>query len=452
MSKNLSLIVAKFGGTSVADFHSMNCSIDIINANKNIRLVILSASAGVTNLLINLSNEKKINQRSLLIEKIRYIQYSIINQLKNKEKIYQKVNSILKNIIDLSNNKKISKTSFLKDELIAYGELLSTHIFIEILHERQIHAEWFDIRKVLKTNDNFGQAEPDCQLIFKNAQKFLTPIIKNKLVITQGFIGSEKNGKTTLLGRGGSDYTASLLGEALLAKRIDIWTDVPGIYTTDPKIVHKAKKIKEITFEEAAEMAIFGAKILHPATLLPAIRNNIPVFVGSSKKPKKGGTIIRQYSDNPPLFRAIVLRCNQILLTLHSVKMLHTCGFLAKVFNILKQYKISVDLITTSEVSIALTLDIQNTLFEETNLLNKYLLKDLSKICHLKIEKNLSLITLIGNNLSKSYGIGKEVFGILEDYHLRLICYGASNHNICFLISKKDEEKIIKILHKNLFE
>ncbi|MFQ9623631.1 MAG: aspartate kinase [Enterobacteriaceae bacterium] len=176
------------------------------------------------------------------------------------------------------------------------------------------------------------------------------------MVITQGFIGSEAKGRTTTLGRGGSDYTAALLGEALNASRVDIWTDVPGIYTTDPRVAPAAKRIDVIAFAEAAEMATFGAKVLHPATLLPAVRSDIPVFVGSSKEPTAGGTLVCNKTENPPLFRALALRRRQTLLTLQPEYAALT-RFLAEVFSILARHSISVDLITTSEVSVALTMD-----------------------------------------------------------------------------------------------
>ncbi|MDI9229624.1 aspartate kinase, partial [Serratia bockelmannii] len=200
------------------------------------------------------------------------------------------------------------------------------------LRERQVNAEWFDVRKVMRTSDRFGRAEPDVATLKELSTAQLAPRVAEALVVTQGFIGSEGKGRTTTLGRGGSDYTAALLGEALQASRVDIWTDVAGIYTTDPRVVPTAKRIEEITFEEAAEMAIFGAKVLHPATLLPAVRSDIPVFVGSSKDPAAGGTRVCNETQNPPLFRALALRRKQTLMTLHSLNMLHAHGFLAEVF------------------------------------------------------------------------------------------------------------------------
>jgi aspartate kinase len=304
----------------------------------------------------------------------------------------------------------------------------------------------------MRTNDRFGRAEPDVATLAELASQQLQPRIEQSLVITQGFIGSEAKGRTTTLGRGGSDYTAALLGEALHASRVDIWTDVPGIYTTDPRMVPSAKRIDKIAFEEAAEMATFGAKVLHPATLLPAVRSDIPVFVGSSKDPKAGGTLVCNETDNPPLFRALAVRRKQTLVTLHSLNMLHSHGFLAEVFNILAHHNISVDLITTSEVSIALTLDTTGSTSTDDSLLTTSLLTELSSLCRVEVEENLALVAIIGNKLSKACGVGKEVFGVLEPFNIRMICYGASSYNLCFLVPGDDAEQVVQKLHHNLFE
>lgn len=453
MSK--SLIVAKFGGTSVSNFHTMNCSADLIIRKQDTKLVVLSASAGVTNLLIKLAEGPKLKIRMTLLKELKYIQYSIIKYLKNSS-IIKIINNIINNIIMLSEIAETQSTKFLTDELVSYGEIMSTLIFVEILREKNVNVEWFDIRQIMITNDNFGNAEPNISLLSSHSITFLKPLInQGKIIITQGFIGRDDQGRTTTFGRGGSDYTATLLGEALNATQIDIWTDVAGIYTTDPNVIFNAKRIDEITFAEAAEMANFGAKILHPATLLPASRSDTPVFVGSSQKPIDGGTLVCNKTQNLPLFRALTLRRNQTLLILHNLSMLHASGFLAKVFNILANHKISVDLITTSEVSIALTLDQTGSTYvnaDNHNLVTNELLSELSLLGSIKVEYNLSLVALIGNNLSQACGIGKEVFGVLEKFNLRLICYGASSYNICFLVPGNDAKEVIKILHQNIFE
>ena len=342
MSHSVSpLVVAKFGGTSVANFDAMNHSADVVLSDASVRLVVLSASAGVTNLLVALAEGLEATERFVKLDAIRKIQFDILERLANPNVIREEIERLLENITTLAEAASLATSNALTDELVSHGELMSTLLFVEILRERNVQAQWFDVRKVMRTSDRFGRAEPDVAALAELATQQLAPRLADGIVITQGFIGSEAKGRTTTLGRGGSDYTAALLGEALHATRVDIWTDVPGIYTTDPRVVPAAKRIDEIAFEEAAEMATFGAKVLHPATLLPAVRSDIPVFVGSSKDPKAGGTLVCNKTSNPPLFRALALRRKQTLLTLHSLNMLHSRGFLAEVFGILARHSIS---------------------------------------------------------------------------------------------------------------
>lgn len=445
-------VVAKFGGTSVADFEAMNRSADVVLGNPDVRLVVLSASAGVTNLLVALAAGSESEQRSYQLDEIRRIQYAILDRLDNPAVVREEIDRMLENIAMLSDAAALATSSALTDELVSHGELMSTLLFVEILRQRQTQAEWFDVRKVMHTDDHFGRATPDGAVLKELAQTLLQPRLQTSLVVTQGFIGSEAKGRTTTLGRGGSDYTAALLGEALNLSRVDIWTDVPGIYTTDPRVVPAAKRIDKIAFEEAAEMATFGAKVLHPATLLPAVRSDIPVFVGSSKDPAAGGTLVCNTTENPPLFRALALRRKQTLLTLHSLNMLHARGFLAEVFSILARHNISVDLITTSEVSIALTMDTTGSTSSGSSLLTTALLTELSSLCRVEVEEDLALIALIGNKLSRACGVGKEVFGVMDPFNIRMICYGASNYNLCFLVPGSDAEQVVRTLHHNLFE
>ncbi|MGL9720384.1 lysine-sensitive aspartokinase 3 [Symbiopectobacterium sp.] len=452
MSTTTSLRIAKFGGTSVADFDAMNRSADIVLADPAVRVVVLSASAGITNLLVALAEGVAQEQRDAHLGKIRHIQYAIIDRLSHPQVIREEIDRMLENVARLSKAAALATSNALTDELVSHGELMSTLLFVEILRERHISAEWFDVRKIMRTNDRFGRAEPDCDTLGALTRSQLQPRLAESLIITQGFIGSEAKGRTTTLGRGGSDYTAALLGEALNVDRIDIWTDVPGIYTTDPRVVPTAHHIDQITFEEAAEMATFGAKVLHPATLLPAVRSDIPVFVGSSKDPSAGGTLVCNKTENPPLFRALALRRKQTLLTLHSLNMLHARGFLAEVFSILARHNISVDLITTSEVNVALTLDTTGSTSAGDGLLSSAILTELSSLCRVEVEENLSLVALIGNQLSQACGVGKEVFGVLEPFNIRLICYGASSHNLYFLVPGNDAERVVQTLHHSLFE
>ncbi|MEY0232409.1 lysine-sensitive aspartokinase 3 [Providencia manganoxydans] len=451
-SENSPFVIAKFGGTSVASFEAMNKSADVVLSNSNVRVVVLSASAGITNLLIELAEGCDTGKRNELLQKVQDIQYAIIDKLQYADVIREEIDRLLENIAHLADSASLATSDALTDEMVSHGELMSTLLFVEVLRQRGANSQWFDVRKVMKTNGSFGKAEPDLLQLKEAAQAQLLPRLQDNLVITQGFIGQDNKGRTTTLGRGGSDYTAALLAEVLNLSRVDIWTDVPGIYTTDPRVVPSAQRIDEIAFDEAAEMATFGAKILHPATLLPAVRAGIPVFVGSSKEPEAGGTLVCDKTVKAPQFRALALRRKQTLLTLHSLKMLHARGFLAEIFTILLRHNISVDLITTSEVSVALTLDTTGSTGTNGSLLTNALMTELSALCRVEVEEDLALVAIIGNELSRVNGLGKQIFGALESFNIRMISYGASSHNICLLVPGGDAEEIVRTLHSNLFE
>ncbi|WP_394134065.1 lysine-sensitive aspartokinase 3 [Vibrio parahaemolyticus] len=444
--------VAKFGGTSVANFEAMSRCATIIENNPNTRLVVSSACSGVTNILVELANGVQDQEhRAELLKNLAEIHDSILAQLEDVTEASSEVYGILDTVTSLAEAASIQANTKLTDHLVACGELMSTHILAQLMRERGINAVRFDIREVLRTDDNFGRAEPNVEAIAQLAQEKLIPLCLDSVVITQGFIGSDEEGNTTTLGRGGSDYSAALIAEGVKASGLEIWTDVPGIYTTDPRIAPKASPIPEISFSEASEMANFGAKILHPSTLVPALRHDIPVFVGSSKEPEKGGTWIRHQVESSPLFRALALRCNQTMVTLRSANMFHAYGFLAKVFEILAKHKISVDLITTSEISVSLTLDQTDTSGGAPQL-PQAAREELEELCKVEVEHDLCLVALIGNKMSERKGYAKQVFGTLEDLNLRMICYGASPHNLCFLVNESVAKQAIQKLHTELFE
>lgn len=446
------LSVAKFGGTSVANFDAMTACANIVTADSNTRVVVLSASAGVTNFLVELANGCNANRRADILENVRAIQYAIIERLAHPEAVIPHIEQILEHITLLSTSASLATSNALTDEIICHGEMMSTYLFTQLLQERNVPAVWVDVRDIIATNNHYGKATPHDEKTVQQANSVLKPLLdKGNIVITQGFIGRDEEGKTTTLGRGGSDYSAALLAEVLNADDVLIWTDVPGIYTTDPRVVPNAKRIDTISFNEAAEMATFGAKVLHPATLLPAVRSNIPVFVGSSKAPEQGGTWVTRDPQPRPIFRAIALRRNQILLTLSSLSMLHSQGFLANVFNILAKHQISVDVVTTSEVSISVTLDKTGSASSGLDILSEDLLSELHALCKVQVETDLSLVAIIGNNLHTQAGIAKQLFETLSPYNVRLISYGASTNNVCTLVKNEDADHTVRVLHQALF-
>lgn len=447
------LSVAKFGGTSVANFDAMTLCANIVTADPKTKVVVLSASAGVTNYLVELANGCEAERREEIVQAVRTIQYNIIEKLQQPQAVSAEIDEMLDYISALADSASLATSAALTDELICHGEMMSTKIFTQLLNERNFPAVWVDVRDVVATNNQYGKAAPNDEKTQQQADELLKPLIADgKIVITQGFIGRDDEGKTTTLGRGGSDYSAALLAEVLNANDVLIWTDVPGIYTTDPRVVPQAKRIDTMAFNEAAEMATFGAKVLHPSTLLPAVRSNIPVYVGSSKAPEQGGTWVTRDPQPRPTFRALALRRNQILLTLSSLSMLHAQGFLAKVFAVLAKHKISVDVVTTSEVSVALTLDKTGSASSGTDMLSSELLDELRECCHVQVEQDLALVAIIGNNLHTQSGIAKELFGTLAPYNVRLISYGASTNNVCTLVKMDEADDVIRALHAALFE
>ncbi|HED1419136.1 TPA: lysine-sensitive aspartokinase 3 [Kluyvera georgiana] len=445
-------IVAKFGGTSVADFDAMNRSASIVLADPNVRLVVLSASAGVTNLLVELSEGLESRQQLDKLETLRTIQYNIISRLKQPTVISKEIDNLLDNIGHLAQTAATSPSAALSDELVSHGELMSSLLFTEVLREREAEASWFDARSVIRTDDTYGCAAPDIDALATLAETYLRPRLEQAIMITQGFIGRDAQGHTTTLGRGGSDYTASLLGEALNAGRVDIWTDVAGIYTTDPRIAPNAKRIDRISFSEASDMAAYGAKVLHPATLLPAMRKNIPVFVGSSKNTAAGGTLVCSTTENPPRYRAVAVRRKQTLLRLHSLDAQPSCHFLAQMFALLARHSVAADLVTTSENSIALALDSTHATSGEDHTLTTSLFTELSSHCRVEVETGLALVTLVGNQLTQTSGVFKDVFAWLEEHAVRMVCHGASSNNLCFLLPADEADSAIKALHLQLFE
>ncbi|QSX30554.1 lysine-sensitive aspartokinase 3 [Shewanella cyperi] len=449
----MSLVVAKFGGTSVANFDAMSRCADIVLNNEACHLVVVSASSGVTNLLVELTQATVNDERRLqLLKQIAQIQYEILDCLTRPQDVAAQLDSLLSRISALSEALVLNRSKAIMDELLSMGEQCSSLLFAAVLRERGASSSSFDVRQVMLTDSHFGRAEPQIGEIAERAQQWLAPLLVNQIIVTQGFIGADSEGRTTTLGRGGSDYSAALLAEALRAEAVEIWTDVAGIYTTDPRLAPNARPINEISFSEAAEMATFGAKVLHPATILPAVRQQIQVFVGSSREPEKGGTWIRHQVENPPTFRAVAVRRDQTLLNLHSLEMLHARGFLAETFATLARHKISVDLITTSEVNVSLTLDKTGSDSSGQGLLNEALLQELSQHCRVRVEDGLALVAIIGNRIASTAGICKRVFEVLEPHNVRMICQGASPHNLCVLVSESEAAQVVKSLHQNLFE
>ncbi len=454
---DLKVIVSKFGGSSMKDADAIRRSAKIA-ADRGSSVVVVSATYGTTNYLIDLSEKAKLGdvaQVEAIIASIKDNHLTIARDLDAPASTLEEINALLEELETLGKGMTFLKDAPPKamDRLQSLGERLSSPLMTCALNAIQDKkTETFDARKVIRTDDNFGKGAAQITEIKSLGNKQLYPAKYGELTyVTQGFIGSTAEGETTTLGRGGSDYSAALFAEAIGADLLEIWTDVAGIATTDPRICPKAQPINEITFQEAAELAVFGAKILHPTTLAPVQRAGIPCFVGSSYEPEAPGTWIKDHCEYQPLIRAMALKKNQVLLTLTTPKMLDTYGYLSRVFGIFEKNKISVDAITTSEISLAMTV-------EKETLLKKGFLDDLRNLGSVNIEENLALVSLIGNNINHTPGVAQTIFTALakkdnsEAINVRMICLGASKHNFCIVVKDEQAADAIKQLHGEFIE
>ncbi len=440
------IVVSKFGGSSMKDHEAMLRSAKISKEQKaNITLV--SATYGTTDKLhglIDKAVEGNWNECEKLLFNIREGHFDILQNLTNDTMVGEKLRDLLNNLETLIRGIHLLNecSEKAKDRVVSFGERLSSLLFTEAVKmtwtEREIIL--FDSREILKTNSSFGKAKPNLNRIKSECSAFFK-FNENTAYVGQGYIGSDEKGSTTTLGRGGSDYSAALFAEGVNADVLEIWTDVAGIASTDPRICKTAKAINEISYDEASEMAQYGAKILHPTTLVPAMRANIPVFVGSSYESEKAGTWIRSEVSDRPLIRAITKRANQSLLTISTPKMLNAYGFMGKIFDTFTKYEISVDCVTTSEISVAVTV-------EESTLKNESLINELAQIGKVESEKGFTLISLIGNEMLERAGLAKKIFASIEDINVRMLCLGASEYNFNILIKDVDGDRAIQNLHQ----
>lgn len=448
----MAITVSKFGGTSMGDAACMLRSAEVTLARKS-NIVVVSATSGTTNDLIKLgefAESGKLAETESIALKLREKHFAIAKELSANEASMKELETLL------SEMESISKGIFLlrdcsakaKDVLLSLGERMSSVLFTVALqnvfnqNQHLVQATLLDVRTILKTDESFGKARPLTDVIKKLSTEILKDCLTGEVVyVTQGFIGQTLNGATTTLGRGGSDYSAAILAEGISADTLEIWTDVAGVSTTDPRICKEAVVIDEISFKEMSELATFGAKVLHPATLLPAIRAHIPVLVASSFDPQQPGTWVRKEVKNSPLIRALALRKKQTLVTVSTPEMLHTHGFLFQIFKIFNDHKISIDAITTSEISVSVTLD-------NAESISKSLIEDLAKVADVQVESDLSLVSLIGNNINHTPGLAKRIFEAIADINVRMICYGASRHNFCFLVDEAKGTEVIQKLHR----
>ncbi|MBT3584834.1 MAG: lysine-sensitive aspartokinase 3 [Halobacteriovoraceae bacterium] len=449
-------IVAKFGGSSMADAECMRRSAEVaIKSNAN--LILVSATLGTTNKLVALSKSAALGEKASAEQIVTGIidqHQQLAKDLEVTADCIQQLELCFTELKTLTQGMTLLKECGSKtmDSLYSLGERMSSTLFHQALLQLSggESVSLLDIREVLKTDNCHLKARPLLDQIKKNCSEKLFPAFEEGTVfVSQGFIGATMEGATTTLGRGGSDYSAALMAEGIDADSLEIWTDVAGIATTDPRLCQKAVTIKEISFQEAAQLATFGAKILHPTTLQPAMRGHIPVFVGSSFDREKGGTKIVAEIEDAPLIRAMAVRSDQAILTITTPKMLEAHGFLASIFKVFDDHQISVDSITTSEISVAIT--VHNEV-----LIKKQFIGQLEEMAQVEIEKGLSLVSLIGNRINHTPGLGQKIFNALQEgeqkINVRMICHGASKHNFCFLVKSEEAPIAINRLHSKFIE
>ena len=452
------VIVSKFGGTSMGDAQAMRSSASIA-ANNKTRLTVVSATSGTTNQLLEIidsSIKGDIVTAMEIVDKIKLRHLELAAEFRLDDKALTILNTTIEELRSLSRGMYYLKESSpkAKDRLQSIGERLSSLIFTKALElelqkrDPNLICKTLDARDYIETDTNFTKSRPITERILKKCDPLKINFTQSPEVyyVTQGFIGRNEFGDTTTLGRGGSDYSASIFGEALGADLIQIWTDVAGIATTDPRICDTAKIIPELSFKEAAEMATFGAKILHPTTVIPAKRASIPVFVGSTFEPESPGTIIKESVEEKPLVRSINLRKDQTLITLANPRMLNAHGYLSNLFQVFSEHDISVDAITTSEISVAVTVHTKEI---ESN---HKIIGDLEKYGKVTIENDLSIVSIIGNKINHTHGLANKIFDSLGDINVRMICQGASLHNFCFLVQQEDAPKAVKNLHERFIQ
>jgi len=454
MSLQSGLVVMKFGGTSVEDQTAIARTAGIVAgrvaAGKK-PVVVVSAMSKVTDQLLacaaaasrgDRTGALAISQRLRCRHKDTAValvkDMSALGPMIERE--FDGLDEILRGLAAI-----LELTPRISDLIVSYGERLSSVMIAEAFKERGLNGVHVDSREVIVTDSQYQKAAPLDALIEERAARHLQPHIDaGRVPVMGGFIGSNEAGITTTLGRGGSDFTGALVGGALHAEAIEIWTDVNGIMTTDPRICPDALRVKVISFEEAAELAYFGAKVLHPATILPAVRRNIPVLVLNSRNPSNEGTRIISLAPHcKSPFKSIAVKKKLSIIDVVASRMLMTHGYLKAIFDIFDKYQCPVDMVSTSEVSVSLTVDSTAKLPEIAD--------ELGKIADVKYEGQKALICLVGEDIRGQNGMAAQVFGAVKHVNVRMISQGASEINMSFMIEEEDVEEAVKALHATFF-
>lgn len=436
------MLVQKFGGTSVGSAERIK-EVGRIVTDGERKIVVLSAMSGTTNGLVEIAQflyVKKHKEANQAIDTLQERYEGVISELYSTDGGKEKAGEMLR--LHFNRLRAYTQDLFTIYEeraVLALGELIST----ALMH---YHLEEIGVKNVLLPALNFMRidkdGEPDDFYIRQNLDRELAQHKEDKLFITQGFICRNAFGEIDNLKRGGSDYTASIIGAAVKASEIQIWTDIDGFHNNDPRVVENTSAISRLSFDEAAELAYFGAKILHPSSVTPAKKNNIPVRLKNTMNPNASGTLLTAQSEGEGI-KAIAAKDNITAVKIKSGRMLMAYGFMRRVFEIFETYKTSIDLITTSEVTVSLTVDDTSRLSE--------IEKDLNKFGAVEVEGDQTIICIVGNLISESTGFALQIFDALKDVPIRMISYGGSKHNISLLVDSKHKERALNQLHQRLF-
>ena len=454
----MSLVVMKFGGTSVEDPAAIGRTAAIVAgrvAQGKHPVVVVSAMAKVTDQLLRAGEAASQGDRtgalaitSRLRARHRDTAMALVkNQADCAELVSfidQKFDSLDEVLRGLS--AILELTPRISDLIVSYGERVSSRIVVSAFRELGIDSVHVDAREVIITDSSIQKAIPQDELIEKRAAEKLLPLAtQGKVPVMGGFIAANEAGITTTLGRGGSDFTGALVGGALSAEAIEIWTDVDGIMTCDPRVCPDALRVKVISFEEAAELAYFGAKVLHPATILPAVRKNIPVLVLNSRNATCEGTRIASLAPHcKSPFKSIAVKKKLSIIDVVASRMLMTHGYLSEIFSIFDKHKCAVDMVSTSEVSVSLTVDSNEQL--------PVIAADLSRLADVKYEGKKALICMVGEDIRGQSGIAAQVFNAIRHVNVRMISQGASEINMSFMIDEDDADEAVRSLHAAFFK
>jgi aspartate kinase len=436
------MIVMKFGGTSVEDGDAIDRSCRIVKSEAHRKpLVVVSALAGTTNGLLEAGNLAARREFAKALTIIDNLEKRHLELLTSTAQQFNQLKELLRALGAIG---ELSLRT--QDLLAAYGEVLSSLIFVERLKKTGCDVVHADARQCMITDDKFGKASPIIDATAARLETLVRPHLEaGRVVVMGGYIGSTVSGITTTLGRGGSDYSAAIAGAALHANEIQIWTDVDGMLTADPRVVTGAWKVKEISFAEASELAYFGAKVLHPLTVLPAIEQNIPVYILNSRKPSGTGTrITREARHCKNLIKSIACKRGITVVTVSSSRMLMAHGFLRALFEVFDRHRTAVDMVATSEVSVSLTLDNTSSLDAIVN--------DLQSLGDVKVDAGRALICIVGNNLKYTPGVAYRAFGSVKDINILMVSHGASNINLSFIVDDKDANAAMQQLHADFFK